>query len=187
MQPKWLAPTSDAASASAADESTALELDQLGVRLRELDSELQGAFQDAHNTGFYINGGTTKVHSLGDKWPEGLQRIVRKITAQKSAQQASGSAAASTRQRNRERTHACLKKLVFLMNSMQVKSGSDLVFPILFDHMSFATHRCWETNMRAPTLPKSCMIGRRSLKAACRAYTRTPQWQCELASSCLQP
>ena len=33
---------------------------------------------------------------------------------------------------------------------MQVKSGSELVFPILFDHMSFATHRCWETNLRLP-------------------------------------
>ena len=43
-----------------------------------------------------------------------------------------------------------LKKFVFLMNSMQVKSGSELVFPILFDHMSFSTHRCWETNIRVP-------------------------------------
>ena len=118
--------------------------------LRELDSERQGAFQGAHNTGFYISAHTTQVNYFGDKLFEGLQRIVRKITAQESAQQASGSAAASTRQRNRERTHACLKKLVFLMNSMQVKSGSELVFPILFDHMSFATHRCWETNLRVP-------------------------------------
>ena len=51
---------------------------------------------------------------------------------------------------NKARTRAILKKLVFLLNTMQVKSGSELVFPILFDHMSFATHRCWETNMRLP-------------------------------------
>ena len=41
-----------------------------------------------------------------------------------------------------------LKKFVRLMNSLQVKSGSELVFPMLFDHMSFATHRCWETNLK---------------------------------------
>ena len=50
LQPKLLVPTSGAASSSAADESTPLELDQLDVLLRELDSELQGAFQDTHNT-----------------------------------------------------------------------------------------------------------------------------------------
>ena len=43
-----------------------------------------------------------------------------------------------------------LKKMVYLMNSMQVKSGSELVFPMLFDHMSFATHRCWEVNLKMP-------------------------------------
>ena len=32
--------------------------------------------------------------------------------------------------------------------SRQVKSGSELVFPMLFDHMSFATHRCWEINLK---------------------------------------
>ena len=53
--------------------------------------------------------------------------------------------------RSRHRVHSLSSlTLVFLMNSMQVKSGSELVFPILFDHMSFATHRCWETNLRVP-------------------------------------
>ena len=32
--------------------------------------------------------------------------------------------------------------------SLQAKSGSELVFPMLFDHMSFATHRCWEINLK---------------------------------------
>ena len=36
------------------------------------------------------------------------------------------------------------------MNSMQVKSGSELSFPMLFDHMSFSTHRTWEMNMKVP-------------------------------------
>ena len=40
------------------------------------------AFQDAHNTGFYINEYTTKVNSLGDKLLEGLRRASDKIMKQ---------------------------------------------------------------------------------------------------------
>ena len=140
LQPKWLLP-----DAKAADE-VAMDLDKMQQLMGELESELQGAFQDAHNTGFYINEYTTKVNVLGDKLFEGMQRIVNKITTQ----EASSDASTTTRQRNKARTHAILKKLVFLLNTMQVKSGSELVFPILFDHMSFSTHRCWETNLRLP-------------------------------------
>ena len=69
---------------------------------------------------------------------QGLQRIAQKI----HASEADGSVEKlTTRQRNKERVKMVLKKLVHLMNSLQVKSGSELVFPMLFDHMSFATHR----------------------------------------------
>ena len=85
LQPKWLVPAETAAPAGTQDESISLALDKLDALMRELQSEVQGAFQDAHNTGFYINEYTTKVHSLGDKLFEGMQRIVRKITAQESA------------------------------------------------------------------------------------------------------
>ena len=113
--------------------------------LQEFEQETQGAFQDAHNQGFYINEYTTKVHALGDKLMQGLQRIAQKI----HASEADGSVEKlTTRQRNKERVKMVLKKLVHLMNSLQVKSGSELVFPMLFDHMSFATHRCWETNLK---------------------------------------
>eukprot|EP00435_Cladocopium_sp_Y103_P007174 s1119_g2.t1 len=113
--------------------------------MQELERKTQGAFQDAHNQGFYINDYTTKVHALGDKLMQGLQRIAHKI----HAVEAEGSARQlTTRQQNRERIKTVLKKLVHLMNSLQVKSGSELVFPMLFDHMSFATHRCWEINVK---------------------------------------
>jgi hypothetical protein len=137
-------------SGASAEDAIPMDLAQLDILLQELQDELRGAFQDAHNAGFYINEYTTKVNALGDKLLEGLQRIVRKITAQERLKTAEGKEPTNTRTRNRERTHSMLKKLVFLMNSMQVKSGSELVFPILFDHMSFSTHRCWETNIRVP-------------------------------------
>ena len=110
-----------------------------------MEQETQGSFQDAHNQGYYINEYTTKVHALGDKLMQGLKRIAQKI----HAEEADGNAEKlTTRQRNKERVKTALKKLVHLMNSLQVKSGSELVFPMLFDHMSFATHRCWETNLK---------------------------------------
>ena len=113
--------------------------------LREVEQETQGAFQDAHNQGYYINEYTTKVNALGDKLMQGLKRIAQKI----HAAEADGNVEKlTTRQRNKERVKTVLKKLVHLMNSLQVKSGSELAFPMLFDHMSFATHRCWETNLK---------------------------------------
>ena len=113
--------------------------------LQEVEQETQGAFQDAHNQGYYINEYTTKVNALGDKLMQGLKRIAQKI----HVAEADGNAEKlTTRQRNKERVKTVLKKLVHLMNSLQVKSGSELVFPMLFDHMSFATHRCWETNLK---------------------------------------
>ena len=122
-----------------------MDLDSMAELLQGLGRELQGAFQDAHNAGFFINEYTTKVHALGDKLFEGMQRIERKIAADEAGNLQADKVPTSTRERNKIRTRAFLKKLVFLL--MQVKSGSKLVSPILFDHMSFATHRCWETNM----------------------------------------
>ena len=40
--------------------------------------------------------------------------------------------------------------MVYLMNSLQVKSGSELIFPMMFGHLSFTTHRTWEVNMALP-------------------------------------
>ena len=50
----------------------------------------------------------------------------------------------------RKRAKSVLHKFVHLMNSLQIKSGSELAFPILFGHLSFGTHRTWEMNMKVP-------------------------------------
>jgi hypothetical protein len=140
LSPKWFVPAEQSETAESTLDATCLE----NAR-QELERETQGAFQYAHNQGFYINEYTTKVHALGDKLMQGLQRIAQKVLAT----EAEGSVEQlTTRQRNKERIKSVLKKLVHLMNSLQVKSGSELVFPMLFDHMSFATHRCWETNVK---------------------------------------
>ena len=89
LQPKWLIATD---ASSQATDAAAADLDSMEGLLQELDRELQGAFQDAHNTGFYINEYTTKVNALGDKLFEGLQRIVRKITAEEAGSLQNGKA-----------------------------------------------------------------------------------------------
>ena len=40
--------------------------------------------------------------------------------------------------------------MVYLMNSLQVKSGSELIFPMMFGHLSCTTQRTWEVNMALP-------------------------------------
>lgn len=81
------------------------------------------AFQDAHSTGFYINEYTTKVNALGGKILEGLRRASEKIVREEAAR-TPDVAEDAKRRADRERIKAVLKKLVYLMNSLQVKSGS---------------------------------------------------------------
>ena len=157
LEAKWFVPDNTEADAvidaDAPSDTTASDLTALEALLKELEQELKGAFQDAHNTGFYINEYTTKINALGDKLLEGFQRVVRKIQAGEEAEASlpdGSSGKQTTRQRNRARVQTILKKLVYLMSSMQIKSGSELVFPMLFCHMSFSTHRCWEMNMKVP-------------------------------------
>ena len=150
MEPKWFLPVADGSVET--DEVDTLPRDSIDTckaLLKELESECVSAFQDAHNTGFYINEYTTKVNALGDKILEGLRRASEKIVREEAAR-TPDVAEDAKRRADRERIKAVLKKLVYLMNSLQVKSGSELAFPMLFDHMSFSTHRTWEMNMKVP-------------------------------------
>jgi hypothetical protein len=153
MDPKWLLPLSHCSvDTSEVDTLPGQELDSCEALLKELESECLSSLQDAHNAGFYINEYTTKVNALGDKLLEGLRRASEKILKQEEAADppvvADGKDA--LKRQERERIKAVLKKFVYLMNSLQVKSGSELVFPMLFDHLSFSTHKTWEMNMKVP-------------------------------------
>ena len=80
---------------------------------------------------------------------EGLRRASEKLVREEAARTPGVTEDAKGRA-DREHIKAVLNKLVYLMNSLQVKSGSELAFPMLFDHMSFSTHRTWEMNMNVP-------------------------------------
>ena len=43
-----------------------------------------------------------------------------------------------------------LRKMVHLIARLQVKSGAEMAYPVIFGHMSFSTHRTWEVNVRRP-------------------------------------
>ena len=77
---------------------------------------------------------TTKVNALGEKLLEGLRRASEKILREEANQTPHGPVSKDVeKQKERERIKAVLKKLVYLMNSLQVKSGSELIFPMLIN------------------------------------------------------
>merc|ERR1712020_215219 len=127
MEPKWLLPVFDGSvETDEVDTQPADDIETSEALLEELESECLSAFQDAHNTGFYINEYTTKVNALGDKLLEGLRRASEKILQEEAARMPSvGDGEDAGKRQERERIKAVLKKLVYLMNTLQVKSGSE--------------------------------------------------------------
>ena len=113
----------------------------------EIDRETRCLFQDAHNAGFYINEYTTKVNVLGDKLLQGLRRAAEKQRDQMHTAALEEFGKKTTRA---QQALQMLRKMVHLIARLQVKSGAEMVFPMLFGHMSFSTHRTWEVNVRRP-------------------------------------
>jgi hypothetical protein len=118
----------------------------------EIARETDLLFQDAHNAGYYINEYTTKVEALGNKLLQGLRKVTEKRRDEQATEECSAASKELTASEKRKKDAAAnFYKLVHLVNRLQVKSGSEMAFPILFGHMSFTTHRTWEMNMRYPT------------------------------------
>ena len=134
MDPKWLLPVADTRLLLPVAEGS-VETDEVDTRpaddietcqavLKELESECLSAFQDAHNTGFYINEYTTKVNALGDKILEGLRRASEKIVREEAAR-TPDVAEDAKRRADRERIKAVLKQLVYLMNSCRSRAAQN--------------------------------------------------------------
>ena len=121
------------------------EFDELTA---EVERETRCLFQDAHNAGFYINEYTTKVNVLGDKLLEGLRKAAEKQRDQMDAEAQEHSDKKITKA---QQALQMLRKMVHLIARLQVKSGAEMAFPILFGHMSFSTHGTWEVNVRRPS------------------------------------
>ena len=76
LSPKWLLDIEEEPLEDGQDDELVGYCERLWG---ELESECSSAFQDAHNTGYYINEYTTKVNSLGDKLLQGLRRASDKV------------------------------------------------------------------------------------------------------------
>jgi hypothetical protein len=124
----------------------------------ELKQHASAAFRDGINTGFYINSYTTKhcptMDGVLDELRSGIERLestraIEKaaLEAQRAEAAASGMTLAEQRKLRGKTPFAdTLRTLCRLSSSYRRcywKSGSEMLFPLLFGHMTFASHRCW--------------------------------------------
>jgi len=116
-------------------------------------------FVDAHNAGYYINSYTTKVNPTMDNVMRQIMEGVRTLQASSQVEPAPDAKTETTNSetatnRRQEAFRAALRTLNRLDTSMRRaswKSGCEMLFPIMFGHMSFQTHRCWCVFIRRAT------------------------------------
>ena len=111
--------------------------------MQEVEKEATAAFSDGVNTGFYINSYTIKVNpsmdGMLDELRSGLERLQQRREEEPE----------------RFRSHFAqtldvLKNLSSSYRRCYHKSGSEMLFPMLFGHMTFASHRCWTVFIGKP-------------------------------------
>jgi hypothetical protein len=108
--------------------------------------ELQGLFEDSINTGFYINTYTTKVNPNSSEFMGLLRRLAARFVEEQDAKSNAGEASSSPLKQGL----AILRKLAYMSERLSLKSGSEMIFPMLFGHMSFSSHRCWDISLKYP-------------------------------------
>ena len=115
------------------------------------------SFSDGVNTGYYINSYTTKqcptMEGVLEQLRMGLERLQQQREQEAVLQQAV--AAKDPTQLNAEdlkilkgkssfaEAFRTLNNLSSSYRRMYWKSGTEMLFPILFGHLTFASHRCW--------------------------------------------
>ena len=112
-------------------------------------------FVDAHNTGYYVNSYTTKLNPSMDNVLRKLLDGVRRLHGQWESEVATVAAedknAVDKRQAAFRKCMQVLSRFETCFRRASWKSGSEMVFPILFGHMAFMTHRCWTVYMKYAT------------------------------------
>ena len=116
---------------------------------KPLKREIIASFVDAHNAGYYINSYTTKVNPTMDNVLRRLFDAVRALhdawnqAPQRDGEKGKASKSSSTY----AKTLQLLNRCETAVRKASFKSGCELVFVILFRHMTFATHGCWQVFM----------------------------------------
>ena len=119
------------------------------------------AFGDAINTGFYVNSYTTKqcptMEGVLDNLRQGLARLEEQRQKEQEELESKRRFVESTLCRDLtkdelkpfkgktvfQETMRTLNRLNSSYRRCYWKSGAEMIFPILYGHMTFASHRCW--------------------------------------------
>ena len=127
----------------------------------ELELEAQAAFSAGLKTGFYINMCTTKqcpnMDGVLEEMRCGLERLQQQLEEeQRRLEQAlhnrednpSGCLSEAQKRALKGRssfgqTLDVVKRLSASYRRCYWKSGAEMLFPILYGHLTFASHRCW--------------------------------------------
>ena len=146
---------------------TSVDSDDVAGILKACAAAAQDMFVDAHNAGYYINSYTTKVNATMDnvlrKIMDGIRNLHTTWQSEVREQsEKSGAADIQTtkRQESFRKALQTLNRLDTSFRRASWKSGCEMLFPILFSHMSFQTHRCW------------CVFVRRSIWLAAESWRR---------------
>ena len=123
-------------------------------RVREGDLELQKLllerFIDTQNTGFYANSYTTKMGVGMSEFMKhlrvGIERLQQEIADQEAQLRRKARFLGSGPKSLGSNKRAA--KMLLRINTAYTKckhvGGSELVFPILFGHLCYSTHKCWD-------------------------------------------
>jgi len=149
----------------AQDDPTALSADDSKFQ-KAMEKNALATFIDAHNTSYYVNAYTTKVNPTMDdvlsKLLDGVRRL-RDEWQDREAQAQGDSHDGETpldaprdaktladrkRKEDFKRTLQVLSRFETCFRRASWKSGCEMVFPMLFGHLAFMTHRCWKIFMR---------------------------------------
>ena len=123
--------------------------DELNNLIQQCAEAAHMAFVDNHNAGYYINSYTTKLNPTMQNVLKGLLESIRRLNEEwQEAQAANPDCQTDPRQQNFRKTMQVLSRFESSFRRASWKSGCELVFPILFGHLSFTTHRCWTVYMR---------------------------------------
>ncbi len=128
---------------------------------QQLEEEANASFSDGINTGFYINAYTTKqcptMDGVLEEMGRGLERLRQareaeqeriKEELEKQGPDAEKQLTIAERRALKGRspfgqTMDVLKRLSASYRRCYWKSCAEMFMPILFGHMTFASHRCW--------------------------------------------
>ena len=125
--------------------------EQENNKVRGLIKKLsQKMFLDAHNAGYYIHEYTTKLAPTMEmfmtKLRDGLQKLQDDWQQQKLQQKAEPLAADGRRVKQKtlpQKAMSVLMRVRAVYEASSYRSASELVFPILFGHLCYASHSCW--------------------------------------------